>query len=158
MFTKIIYTVSISLLLLSLYKDKEKSKKALKKAWKSFESMLPQLLSVLFIIGITLAFVSPEFISKVMGSESGIFGMLIGGVIGSITMMPSFVAFPLAAALLDNGAGLVQVSAFVLTLTMVGVAILPMEMKVLGRKGSLLRNGLAFGLSFMVAIAMGRIV
>lgn len=158
MFTKIIYIVTAILLLVSLVKDKDKSKESLKKAWKSFENMLPQLLSVLFIIGLTLSSVSPEVISKVLGSESGMIGIIIAGLVGSLTLIPSFVAFPLAAALLASGAGIVQVSVFVSTLMMVGIVTIPMETKVFGLRASLIRNGMAFGLSFLIAIAMGVLV
>ena len=158
MFTKAIYIITIILLIISTLKNKEKSKMSLKKAWKSFENMLPQLLSVLFIIGLTLSIVSPEVISKVMGNESGIIGVVIGAVVGSLTLIPSFVAFPLAAALLESGAGIMQVSAFISTLMMVGIVTIPMEAKVFGLKASLIRNIMAFGLSFVIAIAMGVLV
>jgi hypothetical protein len=46
--------------------------------------------------------------------------MLIAGLVGSITLIPAFVAFPLAAALLHNGAGIMQIAVFVSTLMMVG--------------------------------------
>ena len=39
------------MLLLSLAKDRKKTKAALMKAWKSLENILPQLLTVLLIIG-----------------------------------------------------------------------------------------------------------
>lgn len=158
MFTKIIYIITIVLLLISLAKDKGKSKESLMKALRSFESMLPQLLSVLFIIGLTLAILSPEVISKILGGESGFIGIMIGGILGSLTLIPSFVAFPLAAALLESGAGMMQVSAFISTLMMVGVITIPMEAKTFGFKASVLRNGMAFVLSFVIAVAMGVLV
>lgn len=158
MFTKAIYLVTIILLIISLVKDKDKSKEALRKAWKSFENMLPQLLSVLFIIGLTLAIIDPAMISKILGGESGLLGALIGGVLGSLTLIPSFVAFPLASVLLENGAGIMQISAFISTLMMVGLVTLPLESKTFGVKASLVRNGLAFVLSFVVAALMGVLV
>ena len=131
---------------------------ALKKAWKSFENILPQLLTVMIIIGFALAVLSPETISKVIGSESGILGILAAALIGSITLIPGFVAFPLAAALLDNGAGYMQITAFVSTLMMVGVITIPMETKVLGKKLTLLRNCAAFAFSIIAAFAMGVLI
>ncbi|NLI90912.1 MAG: permease [Peptococcaceae bacterium] len=143
------------LLLFSLLKDKKKTKMALKKAWKSFENILPQFLSILIIIGIMLAVLSPEVISRLIGQQSGWIGMLIASLVGSITLIPAFIAFPLASALLKNGAGLMQIAVFVSTLMMVGIVTAPLEIKYFEKKATILRNGLAFIFSFIVAVTMG---
>ena len=130
---------------------------AVKKAWKSFENILPQFLSVLVIIGLALAILSPAQISSLLGSESGVVGIVAALAIGSITLIPGFVAFPLAAALLNNGAGYGQISAFVSALMMVGVVTIPMEIQTFGKKATLLRNVLALAFSLTVALFMGGI-
>ena len=130
---------------------------AVKKAWKSFENILPQFLSVLVIIGLALAILSPAQISSLLGSESGVVGIVAALAIGSITLIPGFVAFPLAAALLNNGAGYGQISAFVSALMMVGVVTIPMEIQTFDKKATLLRNGLALAFSLTVALFMGGI-
>jgi uncharacterized membrane protein YraQ (UPF0718 family) len=139
-------------------KDKGKTKMALKKAWKSFENILPQFLAILIIIGITLAVLSPETISKLIGDQSGWLGMLMAATIGSVTLVPGFVAFPLAAALLENGAGFMQIAVFISTLMMVGIVTLPVEIEYFGKKAALIRNSLAVAFSFMVAIVIGVIL
>ncbi len=147
--------VAFGLLLLSLIKDKKKTVMALIKAWKSFENILPQLLSILIIIGIMLAVLSPETISKLIGQQSGWLGMIIAALIGSITLIPGFVAFPLASALLKSGAGFMQIAVFISTLMMVGIVTLPVEIKYFGGKATIIRNVLALIFSFIVAIAIG---
>ncbi|EDK33756.1 hypothetical protein [Clostridium kluyveri] len=67
----------------------------LKKAWKSFENILPQFLGVIILVGILLSILDTQFISKIIVGESGWFGVIISAVIGSITLIPGFVAFPL---------------------------------------------------------------
>jgi uncharacterized membrane protein YraQ (UPF0718 family) len=158
MFTYVLYALAGAGLLISFMKDKKKTKMALKKAWKSFENILPQLLTVMIIIGFALAVLSPETISKVIGSESGVLGILAAALIGSITLIPGFVAFPLAAALLENGAGYMQITAFVSTLMMVGIITIPMETKVLGQKLTMMRNCAAFIFSIIAAFAMGVLI
>jgi uncharacterized membrane protein YraQ (UPF0718 family) len=128
---------------------------ALKKAWKSFENILPQFLSILIIIGIMLAILSTDTISKLVGQESGWVGMIIAGIIGSITLIPGFVAFPLAAALLKSGAGFMQIAVFISTLMMVGIVTMPVEIKYFGKKATFIRNGMAFMFSFVVAVVIG---
>ena len=155
MFTIIIYVLALGMLLLSFLKDKQKTKIALKKAWKSFEYILPQFLSILIIIGILLAVLNPETIFQLIGQESGWLGIVIASIIGSVTLIPGFVAFPLAAALLKSGAGLTQLAVFISTLMMVGIVTIPVEIKFFGKKAAILRNALAFVFSYVVAIVMG---
>jgi uncharacterized membrane protein YraQ (UPF0718 family) len=158
MFTKIIYVLAIILLGLSFTKDKKKTKMALKKAWKSFENMLPQFLAILIIIGVMLSVLTPETISKLIGQQSGVFGVVAASIIGSITLLPAFVAFPLADALLKNGAGITQIAAFVSTLMMVGIVTIPVESSYFGKRAAILRNSLAFIYSLIVAVVIGGVL
>lgn len=148
------YFLAIILLILSFVKDKKKTLSALKKAWKSFENILPQLLTVLIIIGFLLAILNPETISLLIGSKSGFWGVILAAIIGSITLIPGFVAFPMAAMLVEHGAGLTQIGAFVSTLMMVGMVTMPVEIKYFGKKVAILRNSVAFIFSFFVALVI----
>ena len=156
MSTKIaLYVIAFSALSISFFKSKEKTKLALKKAWKSFENILPQLLTILVIIGIMLAILTPEQISHLLGNESGWIGILVASIIGAITLIPGFIAFPLASALLKNGAGYMQIAAFISTLMMVGIVTMPLEIKYFGKKATVIRNTEAFVFSLIVAYVMG---
>jgi uncharacterized membrane protein YraQ (UPF0718 family) len=155
LFTYILYALAAIGLAVSFFKDRQKTKMALKKAWKAFENILPQLLVIFLIIGFALAIFPTETIRKLLGSESGFLGILAAALLGSVTLMPGFVAFPLAAALLKSGAGYMQLAAFVSTLMMVGVITIPIERKTFGLRATLTRNGAAFLYSFVVAVVMG---
>ena len=128
---------------------------ALKKAWKSFENILPQFLSILVIIGLAFAILSPETITRLLGTNSGVWGVLVASLIGSITLIPGFIAFPLAAALLKNGAGYMQIAAFVSTLMMVGIVTMPLEIKTFGKRATLVRNISAYAFSLIAALVIG---
>ena len=151
MFTIFLYCAAAAGLAASFFKSREKTRLALKKAWKSFENILPQFLTVLLIIGMMLSVLTRDTISKLLGTGSGIPGMSIAAFIGSITLIPGFVAFPLAASLLKAGAGYGQITMFVTTLMMVGVVTLPVEIKYFGRKAAFRRN--LFALIFAVCIS-----
>ena len=155
LFTIILYVLAGALLTVSFLKDKKKTKMALVKAWKSFENILPQFLSILVIIGILLAALSPQTISRLIGQQSGWPGMIIASILGSITLIPGFVAFPLSAALLKNGAGFMQIAVFISTLMMVGIVTIPIEIKYFGKKVAIARNVLAFVFSYVVALVIG---
>lgn len=155
MFTIVLYILASVFLLISFFTDKKKTAMALKKAWKSFENILPQFIAILIVVGIMLSALTPLTISKLIGSQSGFAGMLVASIIGAITLIPGFVAFPLAAALLKNGAGFMQIAVFISTLMMVGIVTIPVEISYFGKKATLLRNSLAFIFSFIVAIVIG---
>lgn len=141
-----------------LVKSKEKSKKAFKVAGKALLKTAPSLLAVLGIVGLTLGTLTPETISSLVGAEAGFFATIVAAVLGAITLIPSLVAFPLAGSLLRSGATVMTISAFVTTLVMVGIVTAPMEIKILGKKFTLLRNGLGFIAALIIAGIMGVIL
>ncbi len=147
--------LAFAALVVSFIKSKENTKLSLKKAWKSFENILPQFLTILLIIGVMLSVLTPQQISMLLGSKSGWTGVIIAAIIGSVTLIPGFIAFPLAAALLNSGAGYMQIGAFVSTLMMVGIITMPVEIKYFGKKAAVIRNSLALAFSFAVAFVMG---
>lgn len=154
----IIYGITLLLLIVSYLKDKDKTKAALKKAGRSLENIMPQFLSIIFIVGIMLALLKPEVISQLIGKSSGIFGVFTSSIVGSVTIMPTFVAFQTGDTLLKNGAGYAQVGALISTLTMVGIVTIGMEAKFIGKKAAFLRNFIAFLFSFVVAFLIEKVV
>lgn len=150
-----LYLSTGALLLISFLKDRRKTRNALMKSWRALENILPQLLVVILLVGVMLTLMDTELIIRLIGSDSSWFGVVIAAVVGSITLIPGFVAFPLAAMLLQNGAGYMQIAAFVSTLMMVGVMTLPVEIKCFGRRLAIIRNLLAFIFSFLVAFVIG---
>jgi uncharacterized membrane protein YraQ (UPF0718 family) len=154
----ILYSLTAGLLVFSFFKNKEKTGMALKKAWKALENILPQFLGVIIIVGIMVAMLNPQTISGIIGASSGWRGVLLASAIGAVTLIPGFIAFPTAALLLSNGAGYMQIGAFISSLMMVGVVTLPVEIKFFGKKATFLRNILAFLFSFFVAFVIGKVM
>ncbi|WP_054841646.1 permease [Thermococcus peptonophilus] len=157
----IINLMALVSLLIAFIKDREKAKKSLKIAGKSFVRMFPPMvLTIIFIIGLLLGFVPPSQISRFIGEQSGIGGVLLIGTLGGAIMhIPALLSFPLAASLLEGGgASVTAVAAFITTLTMIGIVTLPLEIKELGRKMALLRNGLSFIIAIIIALIMGAIL
>ncbi|MEW5814965.1 MAG: permease [Spirochaetota bacterium] len=153
------YGLAAALLVLSFIKDREKTFKALKKAVKAFWNILPQFLGIIAFVGILLAVLDPQTINRILGKSSGIAGVLIASIVGSITLIPGFIAFPTAALLLKGGvAGYMQVGAFVSSLMMVGVVTLPAEIGYFNRRMALLRNTLAYVFSLLVALIIGLVM
>ncbi len=158
MFTKILYGAAILGLLFSFVKDKAKTKLVFKKAWRSYEKILPSILVILFLIGFIFAFLDAQAISKLLGTDSGVLGMIIAAVVGCITLIPGFVAFPLANSLLTAGAGYAQIAIFISTLMMVGIATLSLEIKCFGKRIALKRNILSLILAVVTSCVVGVIM
>ena len=150
-----IYALLGVCLIISLIKSREKTKKAFKIAGKALLKSAPALLTVLGIVGLTLGTLTPETISMLVGEEAGYTATILAAVIGSITLIPSLIAFPLAGSLLRSGATVLTLSAFITTLVMVGIVTAPMEIKSLGKKFTLLRNSLGFVAALIIAGIMG---
>ena len=154
----ILYAVTAALVVWSLVKDRRKTKKALLKAWKALENILPQFLGIIILVGITMTFLDAATISRIIGGSSGWLGVFLASVVGAVTLIPGVIAFPTAALLLQNGAGYMQIGAFISSLMMVGVVTMPLEMKHFGRKATLLRNAMAYVFAFVTALAIGKVM
>lgn len=156
--TIIFYSLAAGLTIFSLIKSREKTKKAFIKAWRAFENILPQLIGIMVLVGVVLALLDPATIAVIIGAQSGWLGVALATLIGAITLMPGFVAFPTAALLLASGAGYMQVGAFVSSLMMVGTVTLPVEFKYFGKKTALLRNAFALLFALVVAFVIGKVM
>jgi uncharacterized membrane protein YraQ (UPF0718 family) len=154
-FEIVLYILAITFLVISFVKDRQKTRAALLKAWKAFAGIIPALAGILALIGLLLSILSPEIITSVLGQNTGFWGMILTSVIGAITLIPAFIAFPLASSLLQSGAGIMQIAVFVSTLMMVGIVTAPLEAKYFGWKTALLRNGFGYLFSFAAAMIIG---
>ncbi len=148
----VFYIAAILLFGLSFVKDRKKTRQALMKGLKSLEGILPQFITVLILIAVMLALFNAETIGRFLGARTGTLGVAVAAVLGSITLIPGFVAFPLAGELLKNGAGTLQIATFVSTLMMVGVVTLPMEIAYFGKRAAILRNAFALAFSILAGI------
>ena len=90
----------------------------------------------------------PKTVQTLMGTESGIRGMLLAAVTGAAALVPVLAVFPVVSELLKNGAGTAQMAVFISTLTTVGIVTIPLEVKYMGAKAAVLRNLLFFLLAF----------
>lgn len=99
----VLYGGTTILLALSFTKDRKKSLQALRKAWKAFENILPQFLVVILVVSLLLSLLDHDMILRIIGAESGWFGVVLASLVGAVTLIPGFVAFPTAALLLQGG-------------------------------------------------------
>ena len=149
------------LLLASAVADAGKTRTALRKTWKAFVRLLPDMAFILLLVGLSLAVIPPDTISRLLGESSGLLGASLALLIGSASLLPSFIAFPLGATLLENGAGLMQTGIFISALMGVGVLTFPLERKSFGVRFAVSRNlavavsSVCFGLLLLLVTRRG---
>lgn len=158
MTTVILIVTTLIALALSIFKDKEKTIKAIKGAKGMMKNMISDIVAILLLIGLILAIIPPEKIESLIGNGSNIFATIGAAIIGTITLIPAFVAFPLVGSLKNNGAGIVTLTAFLTTLTMVGFLTFSLETKNFGKKFAIKRNLLSFVFAIIIALCVGVVI
>lgn len=142
-------------LLISFIFNPKKTLQGLKKAWNKFKNMIIPLTIVLVLVSFALHFMTPEMIEKYLSKGNQVIGVILASILGSVTMMPGFIAFPLSGILKDNNVSYMIISAFTTTLMMVGVLTFPVEQNFLGTKVSIIRNTAGFIMALIVALITG---
>lgn len=152
-----LWITTAGLLIFSLIKSTEKTKSALKIAFKKFASILSIFLLVMAGFALIVTFVPTELIQKYIGTESGIKGIVLSLGLGSVSVMPGFAAFPLCAALKGEGIPYYIIAAFSISLMNVGIVTFPFEKKFLGLSVALIRNLIAL-IVCIIAVIIFKIV
>lgn len=116
----------------------------LKSATKMMIEIFPLLVFALILAGMIQALLPQELISRWVGHESGIRGILIGTVAGGFMPGGPYVSLPLAAGLLRAGAGIGTMVAFITAWSLWAVARLPMEVGIIGWRFTLIRLACTF--------------
>jgi uncharacterized membrane protein YraQ (UPF0718 family) len=151
----IILSLTFAFSVISFFADRKKTFLGVKKGLRMFLGVLPTVLNVLILVSIFLFLVPKETLIKLLGKGSGITGFMIAAVLGSISLIPMFITYPLAAILLKSGVAYSVVAVFITTLMMVGVLTLPIEAKYFGLKVSIMRNTLSFIGALMIGLIIG---
>ncbi len=150
----ILFIITGILLLISFVVNKQKTIDGLKRGAMQFLKLLPTLLSVIILVSIAMFFIPEKMILKYLGNEAGVIGYAATALVGSISLIPGFISYPLAGMLLESGVGYGILALFITTLKMVGVMTIPVEAKYFGMKVTLQRNAW----SFVGAIFIGTIM
>ncbi len=151
----ILYIVAGILLTISFIADKRKTTKALKIALKKFRKILPAFLTMLIFVSVLLYLFPDDLIVKYLGSGTKYISTLLASIIGSITLMPGFIAFPLAGILRQQGVSYMVLSAFTTTLMLVGIITFPIEKEYFGVNVTLIRNIFSYIIALIVALITG---
>ena len=149
------YTITGLILLISFIANRGKTLKAVKISIGKFIKIFPTFIAMLILVSIILFLFPDEVISSYLNNSSKFISVLLASFIGSITLMPGFVAFPLCGILLNKGVPYMVLSAFTTTLMMVGIVTFPIEKEYFGIKVTIIRNIISFFIALIIAIITG---
>ena len=139
--------------------NKNKTKNSLGLAKGMMKNMLSDIVGILLIIGLLVTFIPFDVISeKMAGGTNQLFSVVFFAGLGSVTIIPAFVAFPLVGSFMDAGIDVMSATSFLTTLTMVGLATIKLEVAEFGKKFAFMRNGLSFLFAIIIALTMGVIL
>lgn len=124
---------------------------ALKSSGSQFFNIIPIIVGVVLLIGLFQVFVSKEFVSSIFtGTRS--WDTLLGACLGSVVAGNPINSYIIGGELLEYGVSLFAVTAFILAWVNVGLIQFPAESTALGWRFALVRNGLSFVFSMLIAV------
>ncbi len=115
-----------------------------KAAWNMIIEILPLLIFAFIVAGMVQALMPRELLSRWIGEESGMRGILIGTVAGGLTPGGPYVSLPLVAGFLRTGASVGTMVAYITGWSLWAVSRLPMEVGILGWKFVIVRLATTF--------------
>lgn len=151
---KLLIAITIMSLLVSLAANRGKTFAAIKRGATLFINILPAMLSVIILVSIALYVTPQEDLIRYFGNDSGIAGYAFAALLGSISLIPGIIAYPMAAMLIQNGVSYSVIAVFITTLMMVGIITIPMEARYFGMKTAIMRNVLSFCGAIIIGIAI----
>jgi uncharacterized membrane protein YraQ (UPF0718 family) len=123
-----------------------------------FGGILPRVLAGCLLGAFVTEILPHEKVSRSLGPESGLKGLLIGTAFGAILPGGPFTAYPVAAALLTVGADFGATIAMVVSWTLIGYGrAVAWELPILGTDFTLWRIALSLPIPILAGV-LGRIV
>jgi uncharacterized membrane protein YraQ (UPF0718 family) len=132
-------SLALILLVLGYYRGESEHIAGLKISYTMILEILPMLIFAFIVAGMVQILIPKEMISRWVGTESGIRGIIIGSIAGGLAPGGPYVSMPIAAGLLKSGAGIGTMVAFLTGWSLWAVGRLPMEIGIMGWKFSLIR-------------------
>jgi uncharacterized membrane protein YraQ (UPF0718 family) len=124
----------------------------LKSAAAGFVTIMPMMLGVILLVGLSKAYVTPERLTSFFGGNTAA-DTLMATLAGGLSAGQPIISYVLGGEMLENGISLHAVTAFILSWVTLGVVQLPMEAKMLGLRYTAVRNMLSFLFAIVIAFA-----
>jgi uncharacterized membrane protein YraQ (UPF0718 family) len=137
--TLVLAVAAIVLVLVGYYRGEAEHLSGLGTAGRMMIQIVPLLVFAFVVAGMVQELIPREALSRWVGGESGMRGILIGTVAGGLAPGGPYVSLPIAAGLLQSGAGIGTMVAFITGWSLWAVGRIPMEIGVLGVRFTAIR-------------------
>lgn len=124
-------------------------KESLQKSYKNIISIIPILIGILLLVSLIEPYLGNYYNNIFTGNL--FLDPLIGAVAGSISFGIPVTSYVVGGELLERGVSLLAVSAFILAWSTVGLGMLPLEAKYLGKKFAVSRNIINFVFALIIS-------
>jgi uncharacterized membrane protein YraQ (UPF0718 family) len=150
----ILFIISAVLLGILFIVNIELGKKAVLSVGYGLREVAVVLPPIFILLGLIDVWVSRERMTKFMGEGSGIRGIIIAIIMGSVAAGPLYAAFPIAAMLMKKGAKLTNILIFIGAWSTTKVPMLLFEISALGARFALTRLVLSIPGIIIIAYAI----
>jgi uncharacterized membrane protein YraQ (UPF0718 family) len=113
-------------------------------AWHTLRRNLLLLALGFVLAGLVQVLIPRDLITRWLGDEAGIRGVLIGCLVGGLVPGSPYATFPLVASLYHAGASLGAIVGFVSAWALWSVSRLPLEIALIGPRPALIRYAATF--------------
>jgi uncharacterized membrane protein YraQ (UPF0718 family) len=121
-----------------------------------FLGVLPNLILGFALAGFLHVLLPADLISRWMGHNSGVTGVLAGSVIGMLTPGGPFTHFPILASFIAKGAGIGPICAYIAAWALIGVnRFLVWELPILGPRVALVRFAVSLAFPPVIGLLCG---
>ena len=151
--TLVMALVAVLLLVVAFWRGRDLPVSGLLTAGRTVWRNLPLLLLGFVIAGLVQVLIPREVISRWLGAQAGIKGILVACVVGGLMPGAPYAVFPLAGSLYHSGAGVGAVVGFLTAWSLWSVTRLPVEVALVDPKVALMRYGITFVVPPIAGIA-----
>ncbi|UCD84577.1 MAG: permease [Deltaproteobacteria bacterium] len=142
--TVIMGVLAVILLYLGYQKGQGQHVSGMKSALNMTVEVLPLLVFAFIVAGMVQVLLPRELLSRWVGMESGMRGILLGTVAGGLSPGGPYVSLPIVAGLIRSGASVGTMVAFLTGWSLWAVSRMPMDIGILGWKFALIRLACTF--------------
>jgi uncharacterized protein len=128
----IVYAVVFVLAVAAYLKGGQRHILGISEAIKTLLPVLPTLIGAYLIAGYVRVLLPEELVREWLGEESGLKGILVGYLAGTLTLGGPFISFPIAASLYHAGGSVSTVTTYITSWALWGGGIIFYEFSILG--------------------------
>ena len=146
----------VTLTLLYIFPDKKEP--VLSTSWNFFIEMMLILPAVMVMLGLFAVWVPKDIVVRYLGKTSGVKGIFLAIILGTLPTGPLYIVFPIASALLKKGAKISNIVVFLSAWACIKVPQEMVELQFLGVRFMLSRLSLTVTFVVIMGIFIEKVI